>query len=70
MDNDPEAIINEIRLIQQELVEQQHKVIQGALKPDEYKRIEEDRVKKIHALEKKMAALTGQAEPERETELE
>ncbi len=70
MENDPEAIINEIRLIQQELVEKQHKVIQGALKPDEYKRIEEDRVKKIHELEKQMAVLTGQKEPERDTRLE
>lgn len=69
MEEDPEAIVNEIRIIQQELVEMQQKVIQGRLTPDEYKRIEEDRVKQIHKLEERMAALTGQPEPERDTSL-
>lgn len=69
MENDPEHIVNEIRSIQQELVRLQHQVIQGEIKPDEYKRIEEDRVKKIHALEEQIARLTGQPEPERDTNL-
>jgi hypothetical protein len=69
MQEDPDTIINEIRSIQQELVVLQQQVIQGQIKPDEYKRMEEERVKKIHVLEEKMANLTGTHVPDRDTTL-
>lgn len=69
MTDDPNHVIAEIRSLQQSLTELQKQVIQGQIGPQEYQRIERERIQEIHKLEHKLAVLTGQAEPDRETEL-
>lgn len=69
MGEDPEAVMMQIRSIQQSLRELQTQVIGGQITPQEYQRIERERIAQIHELEAKLAALGGEAEPERETDL-
>lgn len=69
MGEDPNAIMMEIRSIQQSLTELQHQVIRGEVGPQDYQRIERERIAHIHELEARLAAAIGEPEPERQTDL-
>lgn len=55
-----EGCVEEIMRIRQELNQAQMSVIQGKLKPAEYKQLEVERVGRIHELEEAIAKMQGQ----------
>jgi hypothetical protein len=56
-----EGCAEEIMRIRQELNEAQMSVIQGKLKPADYKQLEVERVGRIHELEEAIAKMQGMA---------